>query len=134
MTAPRGSISYDARAPRTPAEYLAGNPLGRAVFDRVLAALTSHGPVTVRVSTSQLAFRRRRGFAWLWLPERYLGSRSAGVVVLSFALGREDSSARFEEVLRVAPAHWMHHLEIRNAGAVDDEVAGWLREAAERAA
>src|SRR5512144_2444643 len=112
MAAPRGPTPRDARAPRTAAEYFAGNPLGRAVFDRVFAVLTSDGPVAVRVSKSQVAFRRRRGFAWLWLPERYLGSRSAGVVVLSFALGREDSSARLKEVVRVAPAHVMHHLEV----------------------
>jgi hypothetical protein len=33
-----------------------------------------------------------------------------------------------------SPAHWMHHLEIHDAVAIDDEVAGWLREAADRAA
>jgi hypothetical protein len=27
----------------------------------------------------------------------------------------------------------MHHLEIRDAGDIDDEVAGWLGEAADRA-
>jgi len=27
----------------------------------------------------------------------------------------------------------MHHLEIRDVGDVDDEVVGWLREAADRA-
>jgi hypothetical protein len=27
----------------------------------------------------------------------------------------------------------MHHLEIHDAGDIDDEVIGWLREAADRA-
>jgi hypothetical protein len=133
MGAPCGPTSRDARAPRTPSEYFAGNLLGQAVFDRVLAVLTNHDPVAVRVSKSQVAFRRRRGFAWLWLPERYLGVRSAGIVVLSFALGRADPSGRFKEVVQVAPAHWMHHLEIRAVTELDDDVVAWLREAADRA-
>jgi hypothetical protein len=122
-----------APSARTPAEFFAAIPLGLEVFERVLAILRGHGPVSVRVSRSQVAFRRRRGFAYLWLPEQYLGPRSAGVVVLSFALGRADASARLKEVVRVAPTHWMHHLEIRDAAAVDDVVAAWLREAADRA-
>lgn len=111
-----------------------GSPLGLAVFDRVLAVMRVAGPVAVRVSKTQLAFRRRRGFAYLWLPEQHLGpGRSPWVVVLSFALGRRDESARLKQVVRVSPAHWMHHLEIRDVADVDDEVAGWLLEAADRA-
>jgi hypothetical protein len=53
--------------------------------------------------------------------------------VLSIALGRHDPSTRFKQVVHPAPAHWMHHLELHDADEVDDEVAGWLREAAERA-
>ena len=32
-----------------------------------------------------------------------------------------------------AAAQWMHHLEIHDAAEIDDEVAAWLREAADRA-
>ena len=32
-----------------------------------------------------------------------------------------------------APAHWIHHLEIGSLSDLDDEVAGWLHEAADRA-
>ncbi|MQA07525.1 MAG: hypothetical protein GEU98_03050 [Pseudonocardiaceae bacterium] len=90
------------------------------------------GPFEVRVSKSQVAFRRKRGFAYLWLPGQYL-AKPAVDVVLSIALGRHDESERFKEVVHPAPAHWMHHLELRDAGDLDDEVAGWLREAADRA-
>lgn len=90
------------------------------------------GPFDVRVSKSQVAFRRRRGFAYLWMPGKYLRKPTAEVV-LSIALGRLDESRRFKEVVHPAPAHWMHHLEIHGLGDVDEEVADWLREAAERA-
>jgi hypothetical protein len=115
-----------------PEEFFAGRPGALAVFERVRSVLDGLGPVEVRASKSQVAFRRRRGFAYLWLPGRYL-SKPAAEVVLSIALGRHDPSGRFKEVAHPAPAEWMHHLELHDAGDVDDEVVGWLREAADRA-
>ena len=54
-------------------------------------------------------------------------------MVLSFALGRRAESQRFKEIVHPSPKHWMHHLEIQGVNDVDDEVVGWLGEAAERA-
>ena len=91
------------------------------------------GPFEVRFSKSQVAFRCTRGFAYLWMPGQYL-RHPGSEVVLSIALGRHDPSSHFKEVAHVAPAQWMHHLEIHEVGNLNDEVAAWLREAAERAA
>ena len=116
----------------TPEEHLAGHPLALAVLARVREILEAAGPVTVRVTRSQIAFRRDRGFAYLWLPGRYLAHPGADIV-LSIALGRRDGSPRWKQVVEPAPGQWMHHLEIRDVDDVDDEVAAWLREAAARA-
>ena len=113
-------------------EFFAGHPLGRAAFDRVAGLLAGIADLAVTVSRSQVAFRRRRAFAWLWLPDRWL-TRPAAEVVLSVSLGRQDPSPRFKEVVHPARAHWMHHLELTDLADLDDEVAGWLREAADRA-
>ena len=118
--------------PTTPEEFFAGRALGLAVFERIRAALAVQGPVDVRVSRSQVAFRRRRGFAYLWAPGQYLAKPTVEVV-LSIALGRADPSPRFKQVLRVAPIHWMHHLELHDLAEIDEEVVGWLLEAAARA-
>ena len=117
----------------TPADFFCDHPLGLEGLDAVLAAVSEYEDVEVRVSKSQLAIRRRRGFAYLWLPDRYLGAPSAGIVVLSIALGRAVDLPRFKEVDRVSPAQWMHHLEIRDPDAIDEPVVAWLREAADRA-
>jgi hypothetical protein len=45
------------------------------------------------------------------------------------ALGRAYESPRFKEVVHPAPDIWMHHLEVRSLTDLDEEVAGWLREA-----
>lgn len=116
----------------SPEEFFAGHPLGQAVYDRVLSLLSSAGPVEVRVSKSQVAFRRSRGFAYLWLPGRYL-SHPAADVVLSVALGRPIDSPRWKQVVEPAPGQWMHHLEVRDVADIDDEVTRWLLEAADRA-
>jgi hypothetical protein len=99
----------------------------------VHALLAGVPGLEIRTTRSQVAFRRRRGFAYLWLPGRYL-ARPGADVVLSVALDRRDESPRWKEVAHPAPAHWMHHLEVDDAAEIDEQVAGWLREACDRAA
>jgi hypothetical protein len=115
-----------------PEDLLDGHPVAMSVYKKVRSCLADLGPFEVRTTKSQIAFRRRRGFAYLWLPGQYLKTPDAEVV-LSIALGRHDRSARFKEVGHPATRHWMHHLELHGADEIDDEIVEWLREAAERA-
>jgi hypothetical protein len=103
-----------------------------AAYRKVLRMLEPLGPVTVRVSKSQVAFRRRRGFAYLWMPGMYLANPGVEVV-LSIALDRELASSRFKEVVHPSPRTWMHHLEVRSLDDLDAEVLGWLLAAYEAA-
>jgi hypothetical protein len=120
-------------APGTPEELFADSDLGLALYRRVREVVAAFAPgVTVRTSKSQVAFRRRRGFAYLWRPGQYLRKPDAEVV-LSVALPREVRSPRFKQVAHPSPTTWMHHLEIRSVSDVDDEVTSWLAEAAEAA-
>jgi Domain of unknown function (DUF5655) len=116
----------------TPEEYFDGHPLALAVFGAVRALIDGMGGADIRATKSQVAFRRRRGFAYVWLPGRYLAHPAADVV-LSIVLDRRDPSPRWKEVVHPSPAHWMHHLEVTDVAQIDAEVAAWLREAAERA-
>ena len=115
-----------------PLDLLEGHPVAVSVYERVRSCMADLEPFEVRTSKSQIAFRRTRGFAYLWLPGQYLRNPDAEIV-LSIALGRHDHSERFKEVVHPAAHHWMHHLELHGPEEVDDEVAGWLREAAEHA-
>ncbi|QSR31082.1 hypothetical protein CFI00_11350 [Nocardioides sp. S5] len=85
------------------------------------------GPHDVRVSRSQVAFRRRTGFAYLWRPGQYVASDVPAV--LSIALPREVASPRWKEVVHPSARAWMHHLELRTPCEVDAEVRDWLGEA-----
>lgn len=112
----------------TAEEFLADHPLGLEALAWVRRVLADQGPVTERVGKSQVAFRRRRGFAYLWLPGQYL-ARPTAEVVLSLALSHPVESARFKQVVHPTSLQWMHHLELRSAADLDDEVGGWLVEA-----
>jgi len=80
--------------------------------------------VEVRPTKSQVAFRRQRGSPSCGCRAGTCPKPTAEVV-LSIALGRHDPSARFKQVVHPAPAQWMHHLEIRDVGDIDDQVVGW---------
>jgi hypothetical protein len=90
-------------------------------------AVTAIGDVTVRVTKSQVAFRRRKGFAYVWRPGQYV--KSDVPAVLSIGLPREVASGRFKEVAHPSAKVWMHHLELSDAAQIDEEVRGWLTEA-----
>ena len=112
-----------------PDEVFSGSPRGlelcRAV-ERMLAD-PGGGHAEVRVTKSQVAFRARRGFAYVWWPGRYV--RSDVPAVLSIALSRRLESPRFKSVVNPRPGLWMHHLELHSEDDLDAEVAGWLRQA-----
>lgn len=116
---------------RTVEEFFDGHPRGLLVCRSVEAAVAALGESSMTVSRSQVAFRRRRGFAYVWRPGQYV--RSDVPAVLSLALPRRVASPRFKEVVEPSPGTWMHHLELHASDEVDAEVREWLREAYEHA-
>jgi hypothetical protein len=113
-------------------EFFAGHPESRVLFDAVEASVAAVGDAKVRVTKSQVAFRRTRAFAWAWMPDQYLGGGHAPLV-LTLALRRHDSSPRWKEIVEPAPGRFTHHLELRSAADVDAQVRRWLEEAWEQA-
>jgi hypothetical protein len=109
-------------------DLLAEGTLGHQVYEVLAGLVDGLGPTTVRTGRSQVAFRRRTGFCWVWLPGRYLAHPAAEVVV-SLALPRHDDSPRWKESLQVTGRRWMHHLEVHGPEDLDEEVLAWLAEA-----
>lgn len=114
-------------AGRSPEDLFDGFPRGLAVCWAVEQAVAAIGDAAVVVSKSQVAFRRRRGFAYVWRPGQYVDSEVPAV--LSLALPREVVSHRFKEVVHPSSQVWMHHLELDDAAQVDNQVRAWLQEA-----
>jgi len=114
-------------------EFFKGYKESRPLFDVVLSVIESIGPAALRVTKSQISFRRRTAFAWAWIPGRYLRGRPAPLV-LTVALRHRDRSARWKEVVEPAPGRFTHHLELRTVEEIDQQVEDWLALAWEQAA
>ncbi len=88
----------------TPEEFFDGHPDGLEVYRRVTDVIDGLGEAEVRVSKSQIAFRARRGFAYVWRPGRYVDNDVPAV--LSIPLPAEDKSKRFKSVVHPSPKVW----------------------------
>ncbi|HET6391192.1 MAG TPA: DUF5655 domain-containing protein [Blastococcus sp.] len=111
----------------TPETFFDGHPDGLELYRAVERAIGDIGAADSRVTKSQIGFRRRTGFAFVWRPGRYV--RSDVPAVLSIALRREVASPRFKDVAHPSTGVWMHHLELHDPAELDAEVRRWLAEA-----
>jgi hypothetical protein len=109
-------------------EFFSGRDVARRIFDALNQAIGDLGPSELRVTKSQVAFRRRKAFAWAWVPGMYLRGDHAPLV-LTLALRRKDTSKRWKEVIEPAKGRFTHHLELRSTEEIDGEVRAWLAEA-----
>jgi hypothetical protein len=109
-------------------QYFEGQPASRRLFDAVQQAVEDIGLSELRVTKSQVAFRRQQAFAWAWMPGKYLRRRAAPLV-LSIGFRSRDTSPRWKEIVEPAPGRFMHHLELWSLKDIDDEVRAWLRAA-----
>ena len=108
--------------------FFEGRAESRRIYEAIARRIALIGKATIRVSKSQVAFRRRRNFAVVWVPGRYLAGDSAPLV-LSLSFPHQDSSRRWKEIVPVGPGRFTHHLELFNASDIDAQVQGWLQSA-----
>jgi hypothetical protein len=108
--------------------FFSANPLSQEIFEVVRTAAEGLEGVALRPGKSQIAFRRRTAFAWVWRPGQYLKGKTAPLV-LTLALRRRHSSPRWKEIVEPAPGRFTHHLELFQPSDFDAEAASWLEEA-----
>jgi len=109
-------------------EFFAGYEASRSIFEVLREAIDELGPSEMRVAKSQVAFYRRKAFAWAWMPDRHLHGKHAPLV-LTLGFRYRDSSPRWKEIVEPYPGRFTHHLELYSAADIDDEVIAWLRAA-----
>jgi hypothetical protein len=109
-------------------EFFAGRDESARIFEALRTVVDELGATELRVTKSQIAFRRHKAFAWAWVPGMYLRGDQAPLV-LSLSLQRNDSSSRWKEVVEPTPGRFTHHLELTSISDIDDQVRTWLQEA-----
>ena len=87
--------------------------------------------VKVKVQKTQIAFSNRHNFAFVsFLPVRKAKERPAVYIVVTFGLGYRAESPRIDVAVEPYPGRFTHHVLISATEEIDDELMGWVREAA----
>ena len=103
--------------------FFRGHDAAHKLFHAVLAQAAAWGPFELTASKSRVSITPRTRA--IWCHE----ANDDGAIWLGFLLARRVESPR----LRSGPAggRWSHHVKVRDAGDLDAELLGWLREAYE---
>lgn len=103
-------------------------PLYEAFEQKVFAAVEN---VKVKVQKTQIAFAGRHNFAFAsFLPVRKAKDRPEVYIVVTFGLGYRAESPRIDAAVEPYPGRWTHHVLVSEVDEIDDELMGWVREAA----
>lgn len=121
-------VCMDVNPMMTLDQFFTGYPVSRSLFEMLQDVVDDIGPCKMRVTKSQISFRRKRTFAWVWIPAKYLHGKTAPLV-LTLSLTHRNTSQRWKEVVEAYPGRFTHHLELHRTTAIDDQVFVWLRDA-----
>ena len=103
-------------------------PLYEALEERILAELRD---VKIKVQKTQITFSNKRNFAFVsFLPVRKAGERPDIFIVVTYGLSYRKESPRIDAATEPYPNRWTHHMLISRTEEIDDELMGWIEEAA----
>lgn len=90
---------------------------------------------SLRVQKTQITFTNPRVFAAVsFLPVRRKERRPAHYITVTLGLNRRLDSPRVDAASEPYPGRWTHHFLLASPEEIDEELTGWIREAAEFAA
>ena len=113
-------------------QHMEALPLYEKLEEQVLTKIPD---VKVKVAKTQISFSNKRGFAFVsFNPCRRAKERPAAWMTVSFGLGYRKEAERIDIATEPYPGRWTHHVMVGSAADIDDELLGWLKEAAELSA
>ena len=104
-------------------------PLYEAFAKRLLAEIDN---VMIKVQKTQISFSNKYNFAFVsFLPVRKAKERPKTYITVTFGLRYKKESPRIDAASEPYPNRWTHHMLIASTEEIDDELMGWIKEAAE---
>ena len=104
-------------------------PLYEAFATRLLAEINN---VIIKVQKTQVSFSNKYNFAFVsFLPARKAKERPRTYITVTFGLRYKKESPRIDAASEPYPNRWTHHMLISSEEEIDDELMGWIKEAAE---
>ncbi len=106
------------------------------IYERLENAILSRIPdVKIKVAKTQITFTGRRSFAFVsFNPCRKTKDRPVVWMTVTFGLGYRKESPRIDVATEAYPGRWTHHVMVGTPDEIDEELLGWIQEAAEFAA
>lgn len=107
-------------------------PAALPLYEALRAAVLAERPgCRIEVKKTQLSFFTRYLFAAVsFAPVRKAKARPAPFLTVTFGLPYRLASSRIDAAVEPYPNRWTHHVTLGSAGEIDEELLGWLREAA----
>lgn len=103
-------------------------PLYEKLKERILAEIPD---TRIEVKKTQISFFTKHMFAAAsFTPVRKAKERPEPFLTVTFGLRDRAASPRIDAAAEPYPGRWTHHVMIGSAEEVDEELMGWIREAA----
>ena len=107
-------------------------PLYEALETRILAEIPD---VRIKVQKSQITFYNKHLFACVsYVRVRKKAQLPPCYIVVTVGLARRVESPRIAVATEPYPGRWTHHIVVSSLEEIDDELMGWVKEAAAFAA
>ena len=102
------------------------------IYERLENAILTQIPdVKIKVAKTQITFANKRGFAFIsFNPCRKAKDRPAVWMTVTFGLGYRKESSRIDAATEAYPGRWTHHVMVGTPDEIDEELLGWIQEAA----
>lgn len=109
-------------------KHLDALPLYELFEQKLLSEL---GSADIKVQKTQISFSNKHNFAFVsFLPVRKVKERPQTYIVITFGLGHRVESPRIDAATEPYPNRWTHHVLISEPEEIDEELMGWVKEAA----
>ena len=110
-------------------QHMEALPLYEMLEEQILAEIPD---VKVKVAKTQISFSNKRGFAFVsFNPCRRAKERPAVWMTVSFGLGYRKEAERVDVATEPYPGRWTHHVMVGSTAEIDEELLGWIKEAAD---
>ena len=103
------------------------------IYERLENAILTRIPdVKIKVAKTQITFAKRYGFAFVsFNPCRRAQDRPAVWMTVTFGLGYPKESPRIDAATQPYPGRWTHHVMVGTPDEINEELLGWIQEAAD---
>ena len=110
-------------------EHMSALPIYERLEERIQTKIPD---VKFKVAKTQITFAKRYGFAFVsFNPCRKAKDRPAVWMTVTFGLSYRKESPRIDVATEPYPGRWTHHVMVGSVDEIDEELLGWIQEAAE---